>query len=72
MTLQMIISTIGLSSIILSIINIVAMHFQKKKMLKFERRAETIEYRYQTILSNMLVVLQAVEKVACATFSRFS
>lgn len=59
MTLQMIMSTIGLSSIILSIINIAAMHFQKKKLLKFERRAETIEHRYQTILSTMLVVLDA-------------
>ncbi len=59
MTLQMIMSTIGLSSIILSILNIAAMHFQKKKLLKFERRAETIEHRYQTILSTMLVVLDA-------------
>lgn len=31
----------------------------KKKLLKFERRAETIEHRYQTILSTMLVVLDA-------------
>ena len=54
MTLQMIISTIGLSSIILSIINIVAMHFQKRKCLNLreeQRRLNIAIRQYYQICS---------------------
>ena len=50
-------SIVGLSSIVTVMINFICSFFEKKRMLKFEKRIAEKECRYRSILVFMLVVL---------------
>lgn len=59
MDFQTISSVVGLSSLISILSNVIFGYIEKKRMIKFQKRTEEKERRYQFILAYMLVVLDS-------------
>ena len=59
MDFKSIASVVGLSSVISILANVIMGYIEKKKMIKFQKRTEEKEHRYQCILAFMLVILDS-------------